>query len=128
MMTADDLIHNLESRLDAVFEDGAGFMADKLYETLGVQAAPLRVTRGGRLRAVEDAEPGAAPRRVSGELQSRVDVAKDGPGHWSFGITKGSIPLKALALELSQGHPYLSRVIDTYGNEVAEIITSRLRS
>jgi hypothetical protein len=119
----DQLVDSMLGRIDTAFGDGAGLMADKLFDILGTQATPLRVRRG-RIEAVHPADPGAPPRRVSGRLQSLVDLSHDGVGFWSFGILAGV--RYARAQEYKLDHPFMSVVVHENLGAVTSLVSSQL--
>jgi len=67
--------------------------------------APLHLTTSGRLVAATAAEPGEAPRKVTGRLQVHANRYQVEPGVWFVGVFG---VLYARILELEMNHKFIS--------------------
>lgn len=99
-------------------DEASSYLRDRFIEVLGVQA-PLRRTRSGRVVAATPATPGAAPRRVTGWLQSRVE--RRWVNETTVNVGVWDVPY-AWILEWKD-HPFFQRTIELEAGLMAAMLS-----
>ncbi len=116
--SGESLGAELEARCDQALGAAAAYLATKLFDILGEQAEVA--VWEGRIYALHAAEPGAPPRRVTGNLQAHVGFSHLGSGDWVAGVRAG-VPY-AVPLETAMNHAFVSVVVEGSQDEIGAIL------